>query len=538
MTRRRRAAPLMGIVAAAAALLVAGRVSGWSPQLGLDLQGGVSVVLEPTKDVESDTLDQAISVIRDRVDAIGVAEPEIARQGKAIVVQLPGVDNQRRALDLVGDTAELRFRPVLSVLPGSLEDVTSTTGPPDESTTTAAGSGSTTTSVAPVEGNAVGGATLFDQDVSGSTTTAPSTTAAPAGTTPAGTSPAPTVTPRADDVADQPVLLTETRGDEVVATFQLGPTLATGSIVQTARAELNQSTGQWFVALTVRGGDGIDRFNQAAATCYGRADACPTGQLAIVLDSNVVSAPQIQTPSFERDQIQISGDFSKGEAKDLALVLRYGSLPIELEPQTVQTVSATLGEDSLNAGLAAGFLGLGLVCLYMLVYYRALGLVVLAGLAVWAALNFSIISWLGDSQGLALSLSGVTGIVVSIGVTVDSYVVYFERLKDEVRQGRSLNSSVDRAFRRAFRTIVAADVSSFIGAALLYWLTIGPVRGFAFFLGLSTLLDVVVAWFFTRPAVALLAKNRFFTDAPRFGVARGLAGAPSAARVGTAGGAT
>ncbi|MEO7429580.1 MAG: SecD/SecF family protein translocase subunit, partial [Acidimicrobiales bacterium] len=220
------------------------------------------------------------------------------------------------------------------------------------------------------------------------------------------------------------------------------------------------------------------------------------------------------------------------EAKDLALVLRYGSLPVNLEPQTVQTVSPTLGADSLRAGLLAGLLGLVLVCLYMLVYYRALGLVVVMGLSVWGALNYAIISKLG----VALSLSGVTGIVVSVGVTVDSYVVYFERLKDELRAGRTLRSTTERSFARAFRTILAADISSLIGAGLLFWLTVGPVRGFAFFLGLSTLLDVVVAWFFTRPMVGVLSRNRFFTNTKWFGLARGL-DAPRTPSVATVGGA-
>jgi preprotein translocase subunit SecD len=246
----------------------------------------------------------------------------------------------------------------------------------------------------------------------------------------------------------------------------------------------------------------------------------------------VVSAPTIQQASFQRDQIQISGSFTESEAKDLALVLRYGSLPVNLEPQTVQTVSPTLGSDSLRAGLAAGLLGLALVCLYMIFYYRALGLVVVMGLAVWSALLYSIIS----KMGVALSLSGVTGIVVSVGVTVDSYVVYFERLKDELRAGRTLRSSTERSFTRAFRTILAADISSFIGAALLFWLTVGPVRGFAFFLGLSTILDVVVSWFFTRPMVGVLSRNRLFTNARWFGVARGL-DAPRTPAVAPAGGA-
>jgi preprotein translocase subunit SecD len=308
----------------------------------------------------------------------------------------------------------------------------------------------------------------------------------------------------------------------------LGPSLATGRIVKTASADIQN--GQWLVRLEMRGGaDGIDKFNEIAAKCFQAADpeVCPTGQLAIVLDSVVQSAPSINDSTFAADQISISGSFDESEAKDLALVLRYGSLPVELERQSVQTVSASLGDDSLRAGVIAGIVGLALVAIYMLLYYRALGLVVIIGLTIWGSLIYTIISYLGVSQGLALTLSGVTGIIVSIGVTVDSYVVYFERLKDEVKAGRTLRSSTDRAFKRAFRTTLAANFTAFLGAAVLWWLTVGSVRGFAFFLGLSTLLDVVVAWFFTGPIVTLLARNRIFTDMPVLGVARGLA-APDA----------
>ena len=532
--RRKKLAPLIFIVLTAAIALGACLVTDTSPELGLDLQGGVAVVLEPTEPASDDSLDQAIEIIRNRVDGLGVAEPEIARQGDSIVVQLPGVDQQQRALDLVGATAELRFRPVLRQHSPEVLDAaaTTTTAADGSTTTTAAGdtttttaAGDTTTTTAPVEGQA-DAATPF-QDSGTTTTTAPTTTTTAGGdtttTTTASGEPVPTfgLTPRDEDLPDAEVVLPELGDDgEVVAVYQLGPSQATGEIVADASAELNQTTGRWTVALEMKGGeDGIDQFNAIAAQCSPPSETCPTGQLAIVLDSVVHSAPVIQTASFDKDEIQISGSFTESEAKDLALALDYGSLPVNLEPQTVRTVSPTLGEDSLKAGLAAGLLGLALVCLYMLFYYRALGLVVVAGLCVWAALLYSIISYMG----VALSLAGVTGIVVSVGVTVDSYVVYFERLKDEVKAGRTLRSSTERAFSRAFRTILAADVASFIGAGVLYVLTVGPVRGFAFFLGLSTILDVIVAWFFTRPLVGLLSSSRFFTDSPRFGVARGLA---------------
>ncbi len=540
--RRKKLTPLVFIVLTAAVSLGAVLVSGTSPQLGLDLQGGVSVVLQPTKESSDEALSQTIEIIRSRVDALGVAEPEIARQGNSVVVELPGVKNQQRALELVGATAELRFRPVLVAIPGSLADLTtsttsttatdgSSTTASDGSSTTAAGDSTTTTAINNLKAGPTTTTTLAPETT---TTVAGDTTTTVAGdtttTTVAGDTPPLEVTPREEDLPEATVILEELDGDgKAVNTYQLGPSLATGSIVKTASAQLSQN-GQWSVALEMKGGaSGIDAFNAIAAQCSPPSATCPTGRLAIVLDSVVKSAPTIQTASFSASDIQITGSFSESEAKDLALVLRYGSLPVTLEPQTVQTVSPTLGEDSLKAGLAAGLLGLALVCLYMILYYRALGIVVVLGLTVWASLLYAIISKLG----VALSLSGVTGIVVSVGVTVDSYVVYFERLKDELRAGRTLRSSTERAFTRAFRTILAADISSFIGAALLFTLTVGPVRGFAFFLGISTILDVVVAWFFTRPMVGLLASNNLFTNSPRLGVARGLDASPAAVAAAT-----
>jgi preprotein translocase subunit SecD len=306
-------------------------------------------------------------------------------------------------------------------------------------------------------------------------------------------------------------------GGEVRNRYLLGPTELTGTAVRTARAEFDPTQG-WRVNFTLTG-EGSKAFDEMAARNLQR-------QVAIVLDGVVKSAPVIQEAQFGGTGV-ISGNFTEREAKDLALVLRYGALPVELEPETVQTVSASLGKDSLTAGIAAGLVGLALVLVYMILYYRALGLVVILGLGVWAALMWSVISLLGATSGLALSLAGAVGIIISVGVTVDSYVVYFERLKDEVRAGKTIRSSVDRGFSRAFRTILTADVASFMGAALLYLLTVGSVRGFAFFLGLSTLLDVVVAYFFTRPLVILLGRNRVFTEARWLGVARGLAAAPA-----------
>lgn len=523
--RRNIVLPLLLVMVLAYGGLMATFIMGNSPELGLDLQGGVSVVLAPTKKATGDQLGQSLSIIRSRVDALGVAEPDITRQGQDIVVQLPGVKNRDRALELVGQTAELRFRPVL-------QDLTGLRPAPSSTTTTAPGSTATTQPTTSTSEGALSGlvpgesAAAVQQTPS---TTAPPTTAPSSPTTtapPAGQGTVP-VTSRDEDKADATVILPDKDGN----LLQLGPALATGRIVKTAQAELGNQG--WQVSLQMRGGkNGIDKFNEIAAQCYAQApnpQVCPTGRLAIVLDSVVQSSPTINNQSYQRDQIQISGNFGQSEAKNLALVLRYGSLPIELQRQSVQTVSASLGEDSLRAGIIAGVVGLSLVALYMLLYYRALGLVVIVGLTVWGSLMYTIVSWLGVTQGLALTLAGVTGIIVSIGVTVDSYVVFFERLKDDVKSGRSVRSSAERSFKRAYRTILAADTSAFIGAAVLWWLTVGSVRGFAFFLGLSTILDVFVAWFFTRPAVTLLARNRVFTDMPVLGVARGLASPEAAA---------
>ncbi|MGI9021705.1 MAG: protein translocase subunit SecD [Acidimicrobiales bacterium] len=447
--------------------------SGNTPELGLDLQGGASVVLQPKDPVPSDTLDQAISIIRSRVDALGVAEPDISRRGDNIIVQLPGVKNRDRALEIVGQTAQLYFRPVLQLLPPE---------------------GATPAPPSTVEG-------------------APPTTApAEVATTP----------PEENDPTKEVVLPQLGDNGQVTNRYRLGPSEVKGQAISSAGAQIDQASGGWLVTFELTG-DGEREWNAMAA----KVIQTPQKQIAIDLDGVVKSAPTLETANFPGSG-QISGDFTEREAKDLALVLDYGSLPVQLEPQTVQTVSASLGKDSLDAGIVAGIVGLGLVALYMVLYYRALGLVVWLGLAVSGALMYSVVTYLGQTQGLALSLSGAVGIIVSVGVTVDSYVVYFERLKDEIRSGKSVRSSVDRGFARAYRTILAADAASFIGAIVLYMLSVGSVRGFAFFLGLSTLLDVFIAYFFTRPMVVLLGRSRFFTEARWVGVARGLAQEPAA----------
>ena len=437
---------LVGILVIAFGMLALTIASGHTPLLGLDLQGGASVVLTPKTKAKSSDLKTAIEIIRNRVDGLGVAEPQITQQGNNIVIELPGVKDQQRALQLVGRTAQLLFRPVLQTIPY----------------------------------NNVAGQPAI-----------------------------PTTSPDQNDPNATVVLPDKNR----TARYELGPAQLTGKALASADATISQA-GQWQVDFTTTG-QGSGQWDKVAQNNYQK-------QVAIDLDGVVQSAPVIQAQSFG-GRGQITGNFTQSEAKDLALVLKYGSLPIELQPQTVQTVSATLGKDSLAAGIIAGAVGLALVAIYMVLYYRALGLVVWLGLAVSGAMLYSIVTWLGQTQGLALSLAGVTGIIVSVGVTVDSYIVYFERLKDEIRGGKTIRSSVDRGFKRAYRTILAADLVSIFAAGTLYVLSVGAVRGFAFFLGLSTLLDLITAYFYTRPMVVLLGRSRFFTEARWVGVARGLA---------------
>jgi len=294
------------------------------------------------------------------------------------------------------------------------------------------------------------------------------------------------------------------------ACYVLGPTVLTGRNISSAQARVNPQTAAWEVVVDFKNDDFVKK---VAEPYVGK-------QVAIELDGVVQSAPQINAGITGR-QVQITGDFSEKEAKALALALRYGSLPIQFEPQTAQTVSPTLGKDQLHAGIVAGLIGLALVALYMIIFYRLLGLVVWIGLGLTGMVFFSLVTWLSTNQGLTLTLAGVTGIIVSVGVTVDSYVIYFERLKDEVRTGKTIRSSLDVGFTRAFRTILAADIVSLLGAAVLYFLAIGGVRGFAFFLGLSTILDLIVTWFFVRPAALLVSQARVYRGVDVLGVHTG-----------------
>ncbi len=577
--RRSGLPTLITFVVVVVGLVAAVLAAGWSPLLGLDLQGGVAVVLKPTSVADEEQISQAVAVIRNRVDAIGVAEPDITIQGGNVVVQLPGVKDRERALELVGSTAELRFRPVLQTFPnpellapvtsttvgsvsGNGANVTSTSSVPAVSTTVAATSTSKNEQSLGLPGGAASGEYALGPLPRRQSTPAPSTTSAPtsgdttttvggvtsttvtASTVPASTTDTidmswPPVTPRDEDTNDATVILPEYDRKTRQETFRyaLGPTLVTGDalVAEKTQATLDPSNGQWLVEITFKDGDeNVGTWRQAAAACYQASNpqVCPTGRLAAVLDGIVISAPSVNSTFSTGNNAVITGSFTQDEAKELAQKLRYGALPVQFERQQTQDVSATIGRDALKAGVAAGLIGLAIVAIYILVYYRILGLVALTSLGLSFGLLWAIIAWLGETRGLALSLSGVVGIIVSIGVSIDSNIVYFEQIKDDMVGGRTMRSSAQRAFHGAMSTIIKADLVSLIGAVLLYWLTVGPVKGFALYLGLSTLLDLVASYFFMRPAVLLLSQSGLAARRPSaFGVreSRGHQGAEATA---------
>jgi len=606
--RRQLLVPLIAMLVVSFGGLALAKATSTSPVLGLDLQGGFSVVLQ-AKEVNGrlpseESVDKAMEIIRQRVDGLGVAEPDISRQGRTVVIQLPGVKNRAQAESLVGCTARLEFRPVLSraINPNSpgLSPATSgstapadpttttstgagTTAVPGESTTTAVGAsttattaaetsepetegGSSETGMAEFEGGAVGlapGEGALPVQFAPTTTTPPTTTEIPTTTAPTTTAPSTTVPATTGSTAttvvdgsstttttaagagssgsgssaacgssgvtvDPPIDSTglpegavNLLSEDGSIIYTLGPVAMEGDSLSKADAVL--TNGEWQVVTAVKRSQ-VKKANEAFNACYEGAETCPAaggtnGSIAIVLDGVVLSAPAVQGPDLASgDSFQISGDFTEGEAKDLALVLRYGSLPVEFEQAALRQVSATLGSDSLRAGLLAGAIGIAALCLYMILYYRGFGLVVVVSLLVWMALMYGVVCLLSESQGLALSLAGITGIIVSVGTTVDTYVVVFERVKDEVRKGRSIRRATEVGYHHGIRTVLTANGAAFIGAFLLWYLTVGPVRGFAYFLGISVIVDLTVAIFFTRPLILLMSRSPRFANSRLFGL--------------------
>jgi len=563
---------LIVTVVAIVGMFVATLVSSSRPVLGLDLQGGISIVLFPVKGSDLSALNTAVDVIRNRVNGLGIAEPNVQRQGNTIVVDLPGVKDRAKAENLVGQTAELRFRPVQYSGSQPLQFPFGTTATPTTSkhgattttanhATTSTGHGATTTTRAArisgttvpktsTTGHAAGGQTIATAPIVArfaatpvtSATTGANTGANTGVTTPtsvsvasgsglsAGSGITPTTIPHPtttttpafpgcaalikqsppDTDAAQEVVLPDRLHQYC---YVLGPAIVTGKSIGSASTLYDSTQSQWSTNVHFKNNDFLTKI----------AGPYVNKEVAIELDGVVQSAPVINPGITGRD-VEITGNFTQGQANALSLVLKYGALPIQFDQakQTVESVSPTLGRDQLTAGIVAGLIGLALVALYMLLFYRLLGLVVIAGLALTAMLFFSAVSYLSSAHGLTLTLAGVTGIIVSVGVTVDSYVVYFERLKDEVRTGKTVRSSLEPGFVRSWRTIVAADLVSLIGAGVLYVFATSSVQGFAFFLGLSTAMDLLLAYCFMHPMVSVLARRPNLVQLPGVGIAAAL----------------
>ena len=448
---------------------------GWGPKLGLDLAGGLSVVYKPATATSTAKMQEAVTILSNRVNGLGVSGATVNLQGKDIVVSMPGVSDARAILSKIGQTAQLLFRPVLCEAGPASKNAKPVATMPTCGTSyqmTAAN-----LAVNTATGNPTNNIGLDPQYTNIASTSSQ------------------------NDKPAQSVLLPGLGSSTL--RYVLGPSQLSGTAVKSAIAQQNQ-IGAWVVnyTLTSSGSPAWDKVAQANFHAI----------LAIELDGVVQSAPLIQPnqASFTSfgGQGEISGSFTESSAKNLALAMQFGALPVRLVPLTTVAVSPTLGHSALVAGLGAGLVGLALVLLYTIGYYRLLGLVIVLGLAVTAALLWAIISALGHTAlAPSFNLAGVTGLIVSIGITVDSYIVYFERLKDEARAGRSIRTSVDRGFRSAWRTVLAADTVSLLAAVLLYVIAVGDVRGFAFFLGLSTLMDVAITWYFTRPLVILLGRR-------------------------------
>ncbi len=442
-------------------------------RLGLDLRGGTSVTLQPriapgeSGKVTNEAIDQAVSIIRQRVNSLGVAESEVAAQGsgtnRQIVISVPG-DTGRRVVDLVGQTAELRFRQVLA----------------SDSAFVATGSAATPINGISAELNAKFAALDCTKlaNLKGTGTDAPTDTIA--------------VCDRAGTTK-----------------YILAPAEVLGRQISKASAGIDTQGGNaWYVSLTFNG-EGTTAFGALTTRVTSLPE--PTNQVAIVLDGLVVSSPRITEP-IPSGNAQITGSFTQLEAQDLANVLKYGALPLAFDRGEVQQISPTLGADQLNAGLIAGGLGLLLVFLYSLLYYRGLGLVTVGSLLVAGSLVYLLFLLLGEWIGFTLTLAGIAGAIVAIGVTADSFIIYFERIRDEIREGRTLRTAVETGWMRARHTILIADFVSIIAAALLYFFAVGGVRGFAFTLGLTTLVDLIVVFTFTKPLVTILARLNFYAS--------------------------
>ena len=535
---------LLVITAGLITLMAVG--STWTPKLGLDLRGGTTVTLTARNttgggSVDPNSLQQARTIIEQRVNALGVGESEVTVSGdRQIIVSVPNVQ-QDQLVQQVGQTANLRFRAVYAaeqVQPPATApsgtDTASAAPTPAPSGEPDAPAASESAGPAPSPAPS-GGSGQVPAPSGGSgqvpagrpmlprpqLPTAPPTPSAPRPTAEGqGTPPdkaldwQPTQADQTDfaafscgdaqvDVSDQPLFSCSREGTEK---YLLGPTLIEGNQLTSANAGIPQNGIEWVVNLQFNG-EGSTAFENATRALAAKSD--PMNRFSIVLDGASISAPSVST-AIPGGAAQISGGFTQQSATDLSNVLKYGALPLAFDISEVSNVSATLGGEQLRAGIIAGIIGLILVVLFCFLYYRGLGIVVVASLAIAAIITYACMVLLGSSVGFALNLPGIAGAIVAIGVTADSFVIYFERIRDEVRDGRSLRTAVETGWRRARHTILIADGVSLLSAVVLFILAIGSVRGFAFTLGLTTLIDIFIVFFFTKPLMSLLARTRFF----------------------------
>ncbi|NNN31197.1 protein translocase subunit SecD [Streptomyces sp. S3(2020)] len=514
------------------------------PRLGIDLAGGTSITLEAKADqgsaINKANMDTAVEIMNRRVNGLGVSEAEVQTQGdRNIIVNIPKGTNSKEARDQVGTTAKLYFRPVLAqeatgaaaaTASPSASSSGSSSASPSPSTSESATTGEKATSSsspsasATTQGRAASDALKADPTPSGSASASASASASPSASASTGTSADAKLqaaytaldcskqaqrNKAGDGVKpeDSTVGCGEING--VWYKYLLGPAAVAGTEVDKAQAIYDtQTAAGWQVTMDFNK-SGAKKF--ADITGQLAQNTLPQNEFGIVLDGQVVSSPTV-SQSITGGQAQISGSFTQEEAQSLANMLSYGALPLSFQEQSVTTVTAALGTDQLHAGLLAGAIGLALVILYLVFYYRGLSLVAIASLLVSGILTYVLMALLGPAIGFALNLPAVCGAIVAIGITADSFIVYFERIRDEIREGRSLRPAVERAWPRARRTILVSDFVSFLAAAVLFIVTVGKVQGFAFTLGLTTVLDVVVVFFFTKPLMTLLARRPFFSS--------------------------
>lgn len=478
--------------------------ASWAPKLALDLQGGTSITLGAQIEggaPSAEQLNQAVTIIRDRIDASGVAEAEVTTQGdRNVVVAIPG-EPDAQTLQRIQSTAKLEFRPVIFTdvatpdSAGTTPSPTETPGADGTMTPVPTPSLADTRTAEPTDASDPNWVTpaLYDQYLNFQCSSLEDTD--------------PNLAP-----TDEPLITCQ---DDGSVKFILGPVEVAGEDISDARGgqvpnSQGQNTGVWGVFITFNG-EGTEKFAAVTQRLFGFPQDDPRNRFAIVLDGRVISAPTTQAAITDGKPV-ISGSFTQDSSKILADQLKFGALPIAFEVLSNETISATLGGTQLNSGLIAGLIGLILVIGYSLFQYRALASVTIASLVVAAVLTYLVLLLVSWRMGYRLSLAGVAGLIVAIGLTVDSFIVYFERIRDELRDGRSLVGAVDAGWARALRTILAAKSINLISAVVLYILAIGNVRGFAFTLGITVVIDVLVVVLFTHPMMQLLATTRFFSS--------------------------